>query len=509
MADITLDSFQAAQKMACECLWKGNALLRAAEHEPTEQRYADGTTSQVFRLACEIESFCKMLEAGKDHIPLVHAYHLLVTNGPYNHDGLEYSTAHDLAWAFAHRLWLAVYNVLNVESLALGQGWYEGVPGGFALEQERLVASWEAIRNRLRELEPVDARHLTRLIQIESARAAKVSQDDKALHFLEGYPGYIDALERTTKRVQDGDLRQAVDVWYRYPAEIDMIANELAAKDNPELQMLGENRLQTLLSESVILIMSTAEKLGIDPTAICESARICQRVCAEFSKWRDPFAKTNLWPGCIAGNIHRLPEHEQQWVYDAERTLRRLLSKAERDLPQESAQEPLLAVGRWSDLAIGIDGESRYWAILPVPAVGERFKKADAHELELVGDRWKRLLRLLADSPTGNCCDTATLMRELGYVPLASSLPRDGRARRENLEQELASDLPQRTDPSVRLLNNNLKDLRRELQQRVAGPKGRGKAPLLVDGGLVRSGFVVGFLVPDAERHLLFQHHLS
>ena len=51
--------------------------------------------------------------------------------------------------------------------------------------------------------------------------------------------------------------------------------------------------------------------------------------------------------------------------------------------------EPLFAVEHWSQLAIGIDEKWRFWAITPAPATGEIFKKTEAAEIKLPGDRWK------------------------------------------------------------------------------------------------------------------------
>ena len=370
MSSITADSFQAAQKAACECLWQGNALIQTADQEPTEHLYADGTTSRVFRLACEIESFCKMLDANKGKIPLVHSYLLLVTNGPYEHERLQTSTAHQLAWDFAHRLWLGVYNVLNTQSILTGRGWYEGVPGGFTLDRDRLDANWEPIRDRLRKVKPIDAGHFTRLVQIESARSARAYQDQ------------------------------------------------------------GEKA-------------RVAAAMGVTGTEV-------------------------------------------------------------------KAQSPLFVVNHWRELAIGIDDQWRYWAKMPAPAADERFKKADACKLELPGKRWKTLLELLAESPSGNYCDMATLIRELGYLPPTSSLPRDARARQGHLERDLTSDLPQQIATSLNRLKDTVSDLARDLREQIKGPKGRDqKAALRVDGQAVRSGFVVGFLVPDDEGHLIFRHQLS
>jgi hypothetical protein len=173
-------------------------------------------------------------------------------------------------------------------------------------------------------------------------------------------------------------------------------------------------------------------------------------------------------------------------------------------------QKSFFTVKHWRELAIGIDSHWRYWAKTPAPAVGEPFRKTDAHELELPGERWKTLLKLLAESPTGNCCDTSTLIREYGYLPPISSIPQDSRARPGSLEKELASSLRQQAAASLNRLKDAVSDLARELREQIKGPKGRDqRAALRVDGEVVRSGFVVGFLVPDDSGYLIFRHQLS
>jgi hypothetical protein len=78
------------------------------------------------------------------------------------------------------------------------------------------------------------------------------------------------------------------------------------------------------------------------------------------------------------------------------------------------------------------------------------------------------------------------------------------------LERDLTSDLPRQIIPPLDHLKDDVKDLARKLRKQIGGTKGRDqKAALRIDGEWVRSGFVVGFLVPDDEGHLIFRHQLS
>lgn len=168
--------------------------------------------------------------------------------------------------------------------------------------------------------------------------------------------------------------------------------------------------------------------------------------------------------------------------------------------------KPLFTVTHWSELTIGIDEHWRYWAKTPSVKTGENFKKQDAHEIQLPGDRWKTLLKLLAESESGNCCETASLIRELGHLSPPSSLPRDTRARPGSIDSNIKSELPQQKSTPLKQLKDALKDLARKLRECVKGPKGRNqKAALRVVGEKAQSGFNVGFLIPDQDNHLFFR----
>ena len=110
------------------------------------------------------------------------------------------------------------------------------------------------------------------------------------------------------------------------------------------------------------------------------------------------------------------------------------------------------------------------------------------------------MLKLLGESPSGNCCELAAAIRDLGYLPPTSNLPQDGRANRNNLQSGYTADLREQISASLGRLKDALSDLARELRQQVQGPKGRDqKAALRIDQQTVRSGFVVGFLGPTAS----------
>jgi len=87
-------------------------------------------------------------------------------------------------------------------------------------------------------------------------------------------------------------------------------------------------------------------------------------------------------------------------------------------VPKLAATQSLLTVESWSELAIGV-GEDGYWALGHVPDVGSVFPKESAVELDLPGDRWKNVLKLLANSPDGQSALKRDLFIELGYLSSA------------------------------------------------------------------------------------------
>lgn len=201
---VTPEDFEAAADIACQCLWKGNGLIHRAIEEPLEYDKSHGETIPEFRLASGIVAFCNILDAGKDRIPLIHTYLLRIADEPQLHDGLVAPTAHHLAWRFAHRIWLSVHNVLTEQTILLNpKDWYDGGPG-FQLDRGRLDANWETVRDRLREIEPIDARLTGAAIVIESAKAAAAgSAGERAVtespgapkSYLFGWKQILDALD--------------------------------------------------------------------------------------------------------------------------------------------------------------------------------------------------------------------------------------------------------------------------------------------------------------------------
>ena len=159
---VSIQDFEAAREAACACLFKGNDLLSAAMNEDEE----------VIILPSKITSLCDLLTAHRGKIQRVDKYLLRIAGDLVEHDGIISTTTHSLAWSFAHRLWLTSFNVL-CEQAALKDELYGG-GDGFHLDRDRLLANWKKIQHRLRTMKPIDAYRLSKVVSIESARAAEV-----------------------------------------------------------------------------------------------------------------------------------------------------------------------------------------------------------------------------------------------------------------------------------------------------------------------------------------------
>lgn len=171
---------------------------------------------------------------------------------------------------------------------------------------------------------------------------------------------------------------------------------------------------------------------------------------------------------------------------------------------QEASKRKLLQVHSWSDLAIGIDERSHYWAFTPVPEPASVVTKRDGIQLRLRGKRWKSLLSEFASSSDGRTATIGEICRQLGYLPMGKPDRSDNRARSGETERAHRSEIGSQTNPAHKRLETAIRDLRRQLREFVAGPADQGSQPMEVVGNSIMSQFVVRFLVPDVHRSLHF-----
>lgn len=160
----------------------------------------------------------------------------------------------------------------------------------------------------------------------------------------------------------------------------------------------------------------------------------------------------------------------------------------------EDSGQPLLTVQHWSELAIGVDEKQRYWGLVPAPTVGQPFKKSKSIELPLIGDRWKSVLRVLAEAQDPNQVSRYELMQALDRLPPPTA--------RNAMDSTQANQLA--AVEANKQLNSDLKDLARKLRSFVQGPTGKGKSAFAMEGRMVLCRFTVRYLLPDDSGHLRF-----
>lgn len=306
-------------------------------------------------------------------------------------------------------------------------------------------------------------------------------------------------------------------------AEIDRLVNEIVAKST----------LYTQEIESVVAFLQevrVARQAGIvrcgeytTPSAAemvtltihyARSAWTSDRELGHKSRTQPEYIKA-VWGVTLFGKgmYRTLPKAQDlQTLVDEEYALARIYLRecrvdndsGKEGVPQPVAKEYLLKVKRWSDLAIGIDEEWRYWAISPAPDFGAVFKLSEAVELKLPGGRWKEVLKSLAESDTGDRVRRADLLSRLGFFVPGAPAERDGRARPGAVEAANIEGMTVRQTTALKRLTDALSDLRRDIGGFIDGPKDRQSICLRTDSDLVLSGFVVRFLIRDESERPRF-----
>jgi hypothetical protein len=162
--------------------------------------------------------------------------------------------------------------------------------------------------------------------------------------------------------------------------------------------------------------------------------------------------------------------------------------------------ERLLTVEKWSDLAIGIHEDGRYFAFCDVPAIGTPVSLRNALELNLPGKQWKNLLELLSMSKAGNEAPKKELFFRFGYCSSAPS---------EEQLSEIRGDENQLTilKSARQKLSAAIGDLSRKLRKQVtaADDDSHVNPPLSASNdGFVRSKFSTQCLIRDERNNLCF-----
>jgi hypothetical protein len=176
---------------------------------------------------------------------------------------------------------------------------------------------------------------------------------------------------------------------------------------------------------------------------------------------------------------------------------------AARTSDEHRKSTPILTVGDWSELAIGIDEKHKCWALTPSPLSGQIIPKGNAICFPMRGRQWVKLLEALAESDSGVAADVHAVATKLDVLPPRSNLPRDSRARTAELRRGHTAELLLGHQAWRKRLSQILTDLTRKFRRHISGPDG-GDPVLRLDGDEVLCGFVVRYLFRDDSGHLRF-----
>jgi hypothetical protein len=155
----------------------------------------------------------------------------------------------------------------------------------------------------------------------------------------------------------------------------------------------------------------------------------------------------------------------------------------------------VITIDRWSSLGIGINEKTCYLAFYPCPSNGESVRVTEAVSLGLPGDRWRKVLNLLAKSPDGRTASISDLVTELGYLKI-------GGIRISDEQAEFDEGIVQKAKRARDTLRGAMADLGRELRRLIA---------TAVDAKVFQgssdnyqAAFTVGFLMQDETRNNRF-----
>src|SRR6516162_11766403 len=154
MADVRDEDFAAALTTAEKCILDGNGLIK------TVQTYGENY------LIPRLQELCQILDEGQGTIPKVSHWHRVVSSGPVGTPPETEATAHELAWRFAYRLWLGIFNLLSGQEEFDHSG--EPTMGpGFAFRPDVVLRHIGAVADHLREQSPLDYYDLRPHLRLE------------------------------------------------------------------------------------------------------------------------------------------------------------------------------------------------------------------------------------------------------------------------------------------------------------------------------------------------------
>jgi hypothetical protein len=172
--------------------------------------------------------------------------------------------------------------------------------------------------------------------------------------------------------------------------------------------------------------------------------------------------------------------------------------------PGRQIVEPVRQIAKWSDFAIGIDEHNTYLAFASRPQLNEEIRLGSGWKLDLKGERWSKVLQVLAQSMDGQTARKRDLREKLGYFKKLG-IP----ASKEEAKELSASipDFKSRITKMTSLLTNTMADLARELRNLVQVTDEVHDMKVFdgqTNGDFYKAAFLTGYLMRDENRKILF-----
>jgi hypothetical protein len=212
---------------------------------------------------------------------------------------------------------------------------------------------------------------------------------------------------------------------------------------------------------------------------------------------------------CLIGIARQYPEFQECYEHRGIRlfppalamsTVRDVTPPANATVKNTTTVEPKLTIEKWSNLGVGVDADGKYLGVSPCPERYGVFPREKAVILDLPGNRWKKILDILALSEHGNTAEKLEVMQQFGYIQSGEISPDDIPELAENSRKM------ETLNQASKSLTSAIADLGRELRAQVKGPTGNGAPTVLsvASEGEVQAAFFVRHLVVGHDGKLRF-----
>lgn len=325
MAEILDGDFAAAFETAERCILHGNGLIDCV------QKY--GQTYLIPRL----QEFCRTLDTGRGTIPRVSFWHRVVSSGPFGEPPEFEATAHELAWRFAHRLWLRIHNFLYAEH-CLGKCDESNEGPGFAFKKAVILARTKEISELAARATPLDYYKLRPHLRLERDKGlSRFQQELDASREQLANPAIArEALRRELRERLERLSKYDASEWWLMVSPgsggIDGLWRRLAELGDgypprPSIPVAGHTMLATGLSSAEPGIFRDALlKLGIDPANVTNALAAAVQWCGQT---------TSAMAG-TEGSVRNCNGQEWQWRTEIENVSEQIKRLCSVDLPRLS-----------------------------------------------------------------------------------------------------------------------------------------------------------------------------